>query len=192
MLAARDLFDSIPGALALLLFGLISALANYLRNRQAQRQQVPGEHADGDEPHSTGAEPPVARPTTVTARREERTSRGAVRPTPEALPPVAAPPILVELERRPEPTRSRRRADQAAALRLQKRLEQSRRAAQAQAAQAAMQRALATPAPATAAPAPKVSSRRPFIGPLDRAQLRRAIVLNEILGPPVALRDQSW
>lgn len=186
MLAARDLFDSIPGALALLLFGLLSALVNYLRNRQAQRQGTPSEHADDEEP-------PVARPST--ARREERASRGSGRPSPEALPPVAAPPIVIELERRPELSRSQqRRAEQAAAKRLQKRLEQSRRAAQAQATQAAMQRAAdaATQvATAAAMPVPKAPLRRPSIGPLDRAQLRRAIVMSEILGPPVALRDEA-
>lgn len=178
MLAAKDVFGELSGVIALLILGAASALANWLKNRAA--------HSEETEKGDPGEEPlaPLAPP-----RKEATRTMDAIPPRPipvgpsarkaqPRMPPVVALPVNLEEFLRP-------------VLRREPRREVEKRVPASFAMQpAAPTKPPARPRAAAAEERPRVVETRFAIDLHDASEMRRAVVLSEILAPPLALRDE--
>jgi len=176
LLAAKSIGEEIAAVLAMLIFGLIASGAQWLKNR-SNKPMIDVRRKEDELP----------KPKTV-ARTSDEDTFETWWEMPSVPPTVAAGRGSIEMLRRESAEMDRRRRKQ------QQKSERRSRGEQAQRLAAAIQQnvvlkseqAIAKPVgPVPRAASPSLS----VIGAVDVASLRRAIVLNEVLGPPVALRD---
>lgn len=157
-------------------------------------------NAGANEPTPSGPQPARVRPDQDDDDGEEKEEepvpnlavllglapRRERRPPPTARPPTSAPPSARPA---PEPPPTARPADRAAPP------APSVQPAPPPAAARPAPTPTPQPAPAELGPAPSAPPRRRFrrarFGRLDRSELRRAIILAEVLDKPLALRDES-
>ncbi len=176
LLASKGIGEELAKVLPVLIFGLLAAGVQWLKNRSGK--PTIGEGSDEDEPA-------MSRPVVRTSDDDVFQTRGE---TPAAPPNIAAGRVPLERLRRESAEQDRRRRKQ------QEKAERRSRAEQAQRLASAIQQNAVLTARETevVAARPVVRATRGVhagIGMVDAAALRRAIVLNEVLGPPVALRD---
>lgn len=176
LLAAKSIGEEIGAILAMLIFGLIASGAQWLKNRSSK----PAIDEAPDPDKLSTQRPVVQRPSedVFQTRRE----------TPAAPATIAAGRVPLEMLRRESAEQDRRRRKQQEKADRRSRAEHAQRLAAAIQQNAVLKAEQASIMPVR--PTPPVASRsHVVIGAVDAASLRRAIVLNEVLGPPVALRE---
>ncbi len=197
LLGQRDWSD-FGQVIALLILALAGALVNRFRGRRAEdseeeqsreREIVPRGPEIGT---SRGAAPP-ARPAPREAAKPSRPVRNPAHPLSElerVLETLTGTRIELVRESEDEAGEIRpvRPPERSMARPAQRRIESPRRARAAPVSRIDKERPRLS-ATAVAAPAVRRRVRPAALGPLDRAHLRRAVLLSEVLGPPVALRE---
>jgi hypothetical protein len=195
LFAARDSLQDLAGPLAILILALVSGLVNWLKRRR-EKQAASGPTEVPLRRAAERSETREKRRQSRDARALDRERRETLRPQPvqppsnlptvfrtlleridpslvevveiveEESPPPRAKPVRREPPRRVRPVETERPRTEVDAV---------------------LQRA-------AAARRPSVRSQSALVGLLglnDVQSIRRAIVLSEILGPPVALRDRT-
>ncbi len=176
LLASRGIGEELAKVLPVLIFGILAAAVQWLKTRSGK--PTIDEDSDADKLSTQ-------RPVVQTPSEDDFQTR---RETPAAPATIAAGRVPLEMLRRESAEQDRRRRKQ------QEKAERRSRAEQAQRLASAIQQNAAMTARDTefVAARPVVRATRGVhagIGAVDAAALRRAIVLNEVLGPPVALRE---
>ena len=175
LLASNGIGEELAKVLPVLIFGILAAGVQWLKNRGGKPSNEESSNDEIPAPRSV-AQPPVE--DVFQTRRE----------TPAAPATIAAGRVPLEMLRRESAEQDRRRRKQQEKAERRSRGEQAQRLASAiqqNAILTARQTEVAAARPAVRAPRDAHS----VIGAVDAAALRRAIVLNEVLGPPVALRE---
>ncbi len=188
--------DNVIGALILLVFGIVAALRKMSEERQMRQERERRMLAPEDEPERArktvySAEEPTAEELEAQRRAILERQRGeAVEPPFSRQGPLAPPPEVVE-----EAIREAREQFERARLEARRRAEEEarKRAAAIQRRQRAKQLEVVEegprPTPPTKAPRPalpRVPRRHPLFHGLG--DVRRGIVVSEILGPPKGLQ----
>jgi len=186
---------------AFLIIGAIGSLLGKKREKQKEQEKakpqwdIPEAEGPGDEPRPAAptrrppvrgapprARPPRRRPP-VPVAEPGRPGEPDLQPAPVLERPRARPPRRKSVSKRARRSESDRVAKAALAEQIASRSAQPRRRADVQAVQR-------TGPPAPGAECVATPARQLLQLPLDRNDLRRAIILYEILAPPVSQREQ--
>jgi len=181
VLASSGIGEELAKVLPVLIFGILAAGVQWLKNRSGKpsiEEPTIDEVSDADELSTQ-------RPVVQAPREDVFQTR---RETPAAPATIAAGRVPLEMLRRESAEQDRRHRKQQEKAERRSRAEQAQRLASAikqNAVLTARQTEVVAARPVVRAPRDAHS----VIGAVDAAALRRAIVLNEVLGPPVALRE---
>lgn len=181
LLASRGIGEELAKVLPVLIFGILAAGAQWLKNRGGKPSIEEPTIDEAPDPDNLSTQRPVVQAPSEDVFQTRRE-------TPAAPATIAAGRVPLEMLRRESAEHDRRRRKQ------QEKAERRSRAEQAQRlAGAIQQNAILTARHAevvAARPVVRVPrDAHPVIGAVDASALRRAIVLNEVLGPPVGLRE---
>ncbi len=178
----------VGGVILLSALGKIFGKKTDKEQEERRRPRIPPRVPQGEAPARKPQTPARARP--PVARPPRATPPAAPQPVARAEPPIVRRERPVRPVRREQPRPARRRAAPPKLTPEQLALEAQRRHARARRNAAKVPDVTLAVTPPGAESSPKsVGARLLSQRPLSRQDLQRAVILREILSPPVAVRD---